>query len=62
MPLYEYKCDKCGIIEVRQAITDAPLKTCPNCNSNIEKQISVTGKPKFNGSGFYETDYSRKTK
>src|SRR5262249_52495737 len=32
MPLYEYRCQKCGHqLEARQKISDAPLLTCPNC-------------------------------
>lgn len=26
---YEYECPHCGVIEVEQKITDAPLTTCP---------------------------------
>ena len=62
MPLYEYTCSKCGIIEVRQNINDAPLKKCPHCDESVEKIMSVTGSPQFTGSGFYQTDYVKKSR
>jgi putative FmdB family regulatory protein len=60
MPLYEYSCKTCGIIEVRQGINDEPLKKCPACKSKVERLISVTANPQFKGSGFYQTDYKKK--
>jgi putative FmdB family regulatory protein len=61
MPYYEYSCTNCGIIEVRQSISDEPLKKCPTCEKKVERLISVTGQPQFKGKGFYQTDY-KKTK
>lgn len=60
MPLYEYSCKKCGVVEVRQSINDEPLKTCPTCKGGIKRLISVTGAPQFKGKGFYQTDYKKK--
>jgi putative FmdB family regulatory protein len=60
MPLYEYVCEKCGIFEVIQAIKDSEIKVCPNCGKCVEKILSVPSAPKFNGTGFYETDYKNK--
>jgi putative FmdB family regulatory protein len=57
MPLYEYSCDKCGIVEVLQKITEEPLDKCPNCECDVKKIMSVNGAPQFNGDGFYCTDY-----
>jgi len=60
MPIYEYKCDKCGSrIEVIQKISDPPLKRCSKCRGKLEKTISRTSF-QFKGSGWYVTDYSRK--
>lgn len=61
MPLYEYECKNCGVLEVRQKIADEPLKQCPKCKNRIKRLISVTGTPQFKGTGFYQTDY-KKTK
>jgi putative FmdB family regulatory protein len=59
MPLYDYKCSKCGyIFEVQQRITEEPLKHCPKCKGVIKRLISPAGII-FKGSGFYVTDYKK---
>ena len=30
MPIYEYRCGKCGDFEVTQRITEPALKRCPD--------------------------------
>ena len=59
MPIYEYKCDKCGTVEVMQGIKEKPLKKCPNCKSKVERMISSTSFV-LKGSGWYATDYAKK--
>ena len=60
MPIYEYKCKDCGThFEKRQAVSDAPLKVCENCQGELEKQWSLSGFS-FKGDGWYVTDYSKK--
>lgn len=56
MPIYEYKCPKCGLFEATQKITDKPLKTCPNCGAPVKKMISRSVGIIFKGPGFYATD------
>jgi putative FmdB family regulatory protein len=61
MPIYEYVCEKCGAqIEVMQKVGDAPLKRCQKCRGKLEKIVSRTSF-QLKGSGWYMTDYSRKT-
>lgn len=61
MPTYEYKCSKCRhTFEVRQKITDKPVKTCPNCGGTLQKVFYPAGII-FKGDGFYITE-SRKEK
>ena len=60
MPIYEYQCKECGIIEVLQNMNDRPLKKCPHCNSRVRKRISSGFGIIFKGNGFFETDYKRK--
>jgi putative FmdB family regulatory protein len=61
MPIYEYICEKCGAhLEVMQKITDEPLKRCRNCRGKLEKIPSRTSF-QLKGSGWYLTDYSRKS-
>jgi putative FmdB family regulatory protein len=58
MPIYEYKCRKCGEhFEKRQSISDDPLTTCEKCGGGLEKQWSLSGF-QFKGAGWYVTDYS----
>ncbi len=58
MPIYEYRCPKCGTFETTQRITEPPLKRCPTCKSKVERMISATSFV-LKGSGWYATDYAR---
>ncbi|MBN2242130.1 MAG: zinc ribbon domain-containing protein [Acidobacteria bacterium] len=61
MPIYEYQCSKCGeIFEAFQKFSDEPLKECRFCGGKVEKLISHSSF-QLKGSGWYLTDYSRKT-
>ncbi|MBK8465844.1 MAG: zinc ribbon domain-containing protein [Chloracidobacterium sp.] len=60
MPIYEYKCQQCGMhFEKRQSVSDAPLTTCEKCHGKLEKQWSLSGF-QFKGAGWYVTDYAGK--
>ena len=62
MPTYEYKCEKCGHeFEVFQFMTEPPVKKCPECGGHVKKLIGKGSGLIFKGSGFYETDYKRKS-
>jgi putative FmdB family regulatory protein len=43
MPIFEYKCLKCGkIIEILEKTSEKKPKICPNCSGGqMEKQFSV---------------------
>jgi putative FmdB family regulatory protein len=57
MPTYGYRCSNCGHeFEIRQKMTDEPLKTCPKCQGKLTKILYPVG-ISFKGSGFYTTDY-----
>ena len=60
MPLYEYQCDQCGRFEVIRKFSDDPLTACPTCGKPIEKLLSSPA-IQFKGSGWYITDYARKS-
>ena len=61
MPVYEYKCEKCGdLFEVRQKFADEPVTIHEKCGGPVERLISVPSL-QFKGSGFYLTDYGRGT-
>ena len=59
MPIYEYSCQKCGVVEVTQRITEKALAKCPTCKSKVKKLISNTSF-QLKGTGWYVTDYARK--
>jgi putative FmdB family regulatory protein len=61
MPIYEYRCEKCGTFEATQRITDKPIGKCPTCKGKVKKLISHTSF-QLKGSGWYITDYARKGK
>jgi len=61
MPLYEYRCEDCGVrFERRQHINDDPVKVCPECGGTVHRLIHPVGII-FKGSGFYVTDNRAKS-
>jgi putative FmdB family regulatory protein len=60
LPLYEYECQKDGVFERIQKFSDPPLAACPTCGGPIEKLASAPA-IQFKGTGWYITDYARKS-
>lgn len=61
MPLYEYQCKRCGHrFEKIQKFSDKPIKKCPECGGVVEQLLSAPA-VQFKGSGWYVTDYARKS-
>jgi putative FmdB family regulatory protein len=60
LPLYEYECSEHGRFEVMQKFSDAPLTKCPKCGRPVQKLLSAPA-IQFKGSGWYVTDYARKS-
>ena len=62
MPLYEYECEAENgrRFEIIQKFSDEILKVCPTCGGPVRKLISSPA-IQFKGSGFYITDYARKS-
>ena len=58
MPIYEYRCAKCGFQdEYLQKVSEPPLKVCPSCGkAKFEKLLSAPGFH-LKGSGWYATDF-----
>jgi putative FmdB family regulatory protein len=63
VPTYEYVCDACRhAFEEFQQMSEAPLRKCPKCGKRKLKRLFGIGSGIiFKGSGFYETDYKRKS-
>lgn len=61
MPLYEYQCKKCHHrFERIQKFSDPHIKKCPDCGGPVEQVVSAPA-VQFKGSGWYVTDYARKS-
>ena len=63
MPTYDYECAKCGQeFEVFQSMKDAPLKKCPKCGKvGVRRKVGSGAGLIFKGTGFYITDYKKKS-
>jgi putative FmdB family regulatory protein len=62
MPTYEYRCRDCGhTFDVVQAMSDETLTVCPVCGGELRKVFAAPA-ISFKGSGFYATDYGKKSK
>jgi len=61
VPLYEYQCKKCKHkFEKIQKFSDQPVRKCPECGSPVEKIMHAPA-VQFKGSGWYVTDYAKKS-
>src|SRR4030042_5329590 len=61
MPIYEYECTQCGCrTEVVQKFSAPPPRKCKKCGGALKKLISSSA-IQFKGSGWYITDYAKKT-
>ena len=59
MPTYVYQCSECGIhFERVQHFSEAPIKTCPECNGDVQRVICPVGVI-FKGSGWYVKDSAK---
>ena len=61
MPLYEYQCKKCKHrFEKILKFSDKHITKCPECGGPVEQLLSAPA-VQFKGSGWYVTDYARKS-
>lgn len=60
MPIYEYRCKKCGKeFELFQKISDPAVNTCKFCKGPAHKLISLSAFH-LKGTGWYVSDYGGK--
>jgi putative FmdB family regulatory protein len=60
LPLYEYKCTKCGHrFEKIENVSASVTKKCPKCGARAERMLSAPA-IQFKGSGWYVNDYGGK--
>jgi putative FmdB family regulatory protein len=61
LPLYEYKCEKCGHqFEKIEGHNASTTKKCPKCGAKAQRMLSAAA-IQFKGSGWYVTDYAKKS-
>jgi putative FmdB family regulatory protein len=61
MPIYEYRCERGHTFETMQRMTDDPLTSCTVCEAPVQRVFHPIA-VHFKGSGFYNTDYGKKSK
>lgn len=65
MPYYEFYCKNCRLgtaAMLPMENTFAKDEKCKNCGKKDWQQVYFPPAIKFNGTGFYETDYKTKEK
>lgn len=61
MPTYEYKCSQCNTVtEETHKMTEDVLVICDKCNEKKIRVVSGGLGLRFQGNGFYITDYKNK--
>jgi putative FmdB family regulatory protein len=60
MPIYEYRCENGHTFEVMQRMTDDSISECSTCGAPVQRVFHPVA-VHFKGSGFYTTDYGKKT-
>jgi putative FmdB family regulatory protein len=62
MPLYEFECEACKArFERIQKFSDANPEVCPTCGNGPMRRLLSSPAIQFKGSGFYITDYAKKS-
>lgn len=62
MPIYEYKCPNGHLFEVFHGMTEDGPATCEVCGAAPLQRVLHPVAVHYKGSGFYSTDYGRKSK
>ncbi len=60
MPIFDFKCRECGVEKEMIVSSSTSTVECKSCGGIMYKQVSSPGGFKFNGKGFYATDYKGK--
>jgi putative FmdB family regulatory protein len=60
LPLYEYRCTKCGFrFEKIQHFNAEPETECPKCHGVLKRPLTAPAL-QFKGAGWYVNDYAAK--
>jgi len=60
MPIYEFRCEKCGHeFERLQKISDPDPDRCPECGESTVSRLISAAAFRLKGGGWYETDFKK---
>src|SRR3954454_12494000 len=62
MPIYEYKCPNGHLFETFHGMMEASPEACEVCGAGPLQRVLHPVAVHYKGSGFYSTDYGRKSK
>jgi putative FmdB family regulatory protein len=62
MPIYEYRCPNGHLFELFQRMDEEPPKVCEICGEGPVEKVLHPVPVFFRGSGFYSTDYGRRSR
>jgi putative FmdB family regulatory protein len=62
VPIYEYRCPNGHLFEVFHGMTEDGPATCEVCGAGPLQRVLHPVAVHYKGSGFYSTDYGRKSK
>jgi putative FmdB family regulatory protein len=62
MPIYEYKCPNGHVFEAFHGMTEPGPEVCEVCGASPLVTVLHPVAVHYKGSGFYSTDYGRKSK
>jgi putative FmdB family regulatory protein len=62
VPIYEYKCPNGHLFEVFHGMTEDGPTGCEVCGASPLQRVLHPVAVHYKGSGFYSTDYGRKSK
>jgi putative FmdB family regulatory protein len=62
LPIYEYKCPNGHLFEVIHGMNDPSPTACEVCGEGPLQRVLHPVAVHYKGSGFYSTDYGRKSK
>ena len=57
MPIYEYECKQCGVVDIMQKVSEGTKRKCPECGTLGLKRLVSAPAFQLKGTGWYVTDF-----